>query len=64
MCKHCERVQGLRVVEDEVHVIFECPSYQRLRQDFGNLFTYGSPGDLRTLLITVTHVTFLSFPGR
>ena len=34
----CLRVRNRNMVEDEAHVVFECPSYECVRNKFRDLF--------------------------
>ena len=38
-CTKCAVVLQLCMVEDELHVVFECPAYQHIRDKFHALFT-------------------------
>ena len=38
MCQLCLQVRNRNIVEDEVHVVFECLSYECVRNKYRDLF--------------------------
>ena len=48
--RYCRKCMAY-TVEDEKHFMLECPAYQEIRSEFGELFDY-SEGDLREAYVS------------
>ena len=47
--RYCRKCMAY-IVEDEKHLMLECPAYQEIISEFGELFDYCEGGDLRKLM--------------
>ena len=50
-CPECMN-RGIHAVEDEMHVVFECPTYADLRLQFNNLYNHPASEDMYAFMQT------------